>query len=136
MEYLSGLLSDKYSSSSQKAMPGSRIDSASGGNLASMSDSFAKLRQNPVFISTMDTLQKISNKNKLSMSQVAILYALNKKFLTSVVVSVSTIKELEENMNILNQGLKLNQEDVGLYYFQNYDLYIFNLFTLKDWRVK
>ncbi len=132
MEYLSGLLSDKYSSSSQKAMPGSRIDSASGGNLASMSDSFAKLRQNPVFISTMDTLQKISNKNKLSMSQVAILYALNKKFLTSVVVSVSTIKELEENMNILNQGLKLNQEDVGLYYFQNYDLYIFNLFTLKD----
>jgi aryl-alcohol dehydrogenase-like predicted oxidoreductase len=90
-----------------------------------MSDSFAKLRQNPVFISTMDTLQKISNKNKLSMSQVAILYALNKKFVTSVVVSVSTIKELEENMNTLNQGLKLNQEDVGLYYFQNYDLYIF-----------
>ena len=91
---------------------GSRIETASKENLAAMSISYEQLKENPLYERTLNCLRDIGQRSSLSVSQVAIMWALQKSFVTSVILSVSNIKELEEDMSILSGGLKLSQEDV------------------------
>lgn len=105
-----GFLTSNYSSTSQQAVEGSRIEAASGDkpNLAAMAEPFNEMIRNPVYGRVMDSCEKISQRTGLSISQVAILWCLQKGLVTSVVIGMSNLQELEENMKILSGELSLN----------------------------
>lgn len=92
---------------------GSRIEAASSDNLAAMSEPFEKLKSNPVFHSVLQACERIGKRQGLNVSQVALMWILHKKFVSSVVLSVSSVEELENSMDALNKGC-LNPEEVSL----------------------
>ena len=93
---------------------GSRIEAASAENLAAMSEPYEQFKSNPVFRCTLEVCQRIGQNKGLNVSQVALMWALQKKFVSSVVLSVSSVEELENCMDILNKDQLLNQEEVNL----------------------
>ncbi len=49
----------------------------------------------------------------MTASQVGLLWCLQQKFVTSVVIGVEDINELEENMAVINNNLELTNEEVN-----------------------
>lgn len=86
---------------------GSRIEAATRArvdnrlNLVAMAESYDSIRQNPVYFNVLNLCQQLSLKYKVSISQVAIQWILQKGVVTSVCVGVEDVKELEENMSCL-----------------------------------
>lgn len=76
-----------------------------------MCEPYEEFRKNPIYACTLDTCKRIAEKHSLNISQIAIMWALQKRFVTSVVLSVSNVDELQQNMDILNKGLVLEQEE-------------------------
>lgn len=91
----------------------SRIKAASEHpSLATMAESYEEMRKNPCFNNVLDCCQRISQKRNLSCAQVCILWALQKGFITSIVVGCNSIKELEEDMSCLTERYSLSQEEM------------------------
>jgi hypothetical protein len=72
------------------------------------------MMSHPRFGRVLSTCQQIARNRNLTTSQVAILWALQKGFVTSVVIGVDNIQELEENMKILTDDLYLTREEMLL----------------------
>ena len=118
-------------------MEGSRIEAASGEqpNLAAMAEPFENIVEDPSYNRLLNTCHKIAqDKSKyffvlikhfnlsqidyflfqkdLTASQIALLWCLQQNFVTSVVIGVEDINELEENMAVINNNLELTNEEV------------------------
>jgi aryl-alcohol dehydrogenase-like predicted oxidoreductase len=53
----------------------------------------------------------------LSPSQVALLWTLQQTFVTTVIVGVQSVKELEENMACINNDIKLTDDEVINFFY-------------------
>jgi len=105
-----GFLSNKFLQSKEPEQ-GSRIESASSDNLAAMAEPFEKLKTDPVFHCVLQACERIGKKQGLNVSQVALMWILQKKFVSSAVLSVSSVEELQNAMDTLNKGC-LDQEEI------------------------
>jgi aryl-alcohol dehydrogenase-like predicted oxidoreductase len=103
-------------------LPGSRIESANASNLAAMAESFQALRRNPVNMNTLNLVNMLSRKYKVSASQIAIQWLLQTGVVTSVCIGVQDAEELDQNMSCLLGEFILSQEDV---LFEQYNLCFF-----------
>lgn len=109
-----GLLTDEYTAQSEKPVEGSRIEAASRDkpNLAAMAVSFDEIKQNPIFSNVLNVCQAITNKKNLTTEQIALLWCLQKDFVTSCTLSVKDIHELEECMSVLSHEICLTNKDM------------------------
>jgi aryl-alcohol dehydrogenase-like predicted oxidoreductase len=109
-----GLITDKYVEQADRPVEGSRIEAASrkSPNLAAMAVPFDEIKHNPRFKQLMSTCQDIAKRRNLTVSQVAILWAMQRKFVTSVVVSVGSVDELEECMQMQNDDTWLTYDEM------------------------
>lgn len=99
---------------SQEKLPeSSRVRSATERpSLASMAESYEEIKKTSCYNDVLDCCQNIAKKRNLSCAQVCLLWALQKGFITSVIVSCSSVKEVEENWSCLKQDCYLSQEDM------------------------
>lgn len=109
-----GLLTEEYTANSEKPVEGSRIEAASQEkpNLAAMAVSFNEIKHNPIFSNVLDVCQSITNKKKFTTEQIALLWCLQKDFVTSCTLSVKDIQELEECMSVLSHDICLTNKDM------------------------
>lgn len=108
------MLTKQFSSSTEQAVEGTRIEAASEQpSLVSMAESFEEIRRNPCFNNVMECCERIGNNRKLSTSQIAILWCLQKGFITSIVVGCNDVQELEENMSCLTENLYLSEQEMS-----------------------
>lgn len=106
-----GVLTSKCSQG--KLPEGSRIKSATERpSLASMAESYEEIKKNPCYNDVLECCQNIAQKRNLSCAQVCILWALQKGFITSVVVGCNSVEELEENWSCLKEDCFLSQEEM------------------------
>lgn len=106
-------MTNQYTSSTTHPVEGSRIEAASQkSNLAAMAEPFEEMKRNPIYSSVLSACERIGNRKNLTTAQIAILWALQKGFVTSCVVSCNNVKELEENMSCLTGELSLLPEEV------------------------
>lgn len=91
----------------------SRIRAASEHpSLAVMAESYDEMKKNPSFNNVLNCCQSIAQKRNLSCAQVCILWALQKGFITSIVVGCNSVKELEEDMSCLTENCSLSQQEM------------------------
>lgn len=82
-------------------------------SLATMAESYEEMKKNPCFNDVLDCCQKIAQKRNLSSAQVCILWALQKGFITSIVIGCNSVKELEEDMSCLTENYSLSNEEMN-----------------------
>lgn len=109
-----GLLTDNYVEQVDRPVEGSRIEAASRDqpNLAAMAVPFEEIKNNPIFQKLMSNCQEIAQRRNLTVAQVALLWTMQRKFVTSVIVSVSSVDELEECMQIQNDDTWLSYDEM------------------------
>ena len=77
-----------------------------------MAQPFDQIRSSPLFDQILDCSECIAKKRNISVEQVAVMWVLQKQFVTSCVLSVSSVDELEEMFNIFEQNLSLSVLEV------------------------
>lgn len=78
-----------------------------------MAQPFDQIRSSPLFDQILDCSECIAKKRNISVEQVAVMWVLQKQFVTSCVLSVSSVDELEEMFNIFEQNLTLSVQEVN-----------------------
>lgn len=113
-------MTNQYTTSTNRPVEGSRIESASGEpNLAAMAEPFQEMKQNPIYNNVLNACERIGLRKNLTTAQIAILWSLQKGFVTSCVVGCNNVKELEENMSCLTGELVLSPDEVKLTIFKD-----------------
>lgn len=108
-----GFLTNDYSQESVEAKEGTRIEAATkGASLVSMAEPFEEMRANPIYENLLGICERIGRERSLSTSQIAILWALQRGFVTSCVVGVSNVQQLEESMACLTGDVLLTQQEL------------------------
>jgi hypothetical protein len=108
-----GFLTKDYTPESTEPAEGSRIQTASEmPNLVSMAEPFEEMRSNPIYEALLNVCQRIGRNRNLSTEQIAILWSLQRGFVTSCVLGVSSPKELDESMSMLSGDVLLTNEEL------------------------
>lgn len=109
----SGFLTNDYTPETNEPKEGTRIEAATTTpNLVSMAEPFDEMRANPIYENLLNVCERIGRERSLTTAQIAILWALQKGFVTSCVVGVSSVKELEESMWCLTGDVLLTQTEL------------------------
>ena len=107
-------MTKQFSSSTERPAEGTRIEAASEHpSLVTMAESFEEIKRNPCFNNVLECCERIGKNRNLSTSQIAILWCLQKGFITSIVVGCNNVQELEENMSCLTENLCLSDEEMS-----------------------
>lgn len=77
-----------------------------------MAEPFEEMRANPIYENLLGICERIGRERSLSTSQIAILWALQRGFVTSCVVGVSNVQQLEESMACLTGDVLLTQQEL------------------------
>lgn len=102
-----------YTQETTEPKEGTRIESATTTpSLVSMAEPFEEMRSNPIYENLLGVCERIGRERSLTTSQIAVLWALQKGFVTSCVVGVSSVKELEESMTCLTGETLLTQNEL------------------------
>lgn len=108
-----GFLTKQYNPESSEPVEGTRIQSATESpNLVSMAEPFEEMRSNPIYEALLNVCQRIGRARNLTTSQIALLWALQRGFVTSCVIGVSSAQELDENMSLLSGDVLLTCEEL------------------------
>lgn len=106
-------MSGQYTQETSEPKEGTRIEAATTTpNLISMAEPFEEMRSNPIYENLLGVCERIGKERSLTTSQIAILWALQKGFVTSCIVGVSNVKELEENMSCLSGEVLLTPDEM------------------------
>jgi hypothetical protein len=81
-------------------------------NLVSMAESFDEMHSNPIYETLLNVCQRIGRERQLTNSQIAMLWALQRGFVTSCVVGVSSPQELDECMQLLSGDVLLTPAEM------------------------
>lgn len=109
----SGFLTNDYSTDTTEPKEGTRIEAATTTpNLVSMAEPFDEMRSNPIYENLLGVCERIGRDRGLTTSQIAILWALQKGFVTSCVVGVTSVQQLEESMKCLTGETLLTQSEL------------------------
>jgi len=85
---------------------GSRLEAAVSGeipNLSGMAEPFDIMKMNPCFNQLHQTIQQIASSRNFSISDIALRWVLQQEFVSTVVIGVNNIQELEDNMRALTE---------------------------------
>lgn len=108
-----GFLTNQYTPETSEPQADSRIESATREpNLVAMAEPFEEMRANPIYAALLDVCERIGRERNLTTSQIAILWSLQRGFVTSCVVGVSSVRELDENMSCLSGEVVLTQREL------------------------
>lgn len=108
-----GFLTKQYTTESTEPVEGTRIQSASETpNLVSMAEPFEEMRSNPIYETLLNVCARIGRERQLNTAQIALLWALQKGFVTSCVLGVASTQELDESMALLSGDVLLSPDEL------------------------
>jgi len=87
------------------------IPSLANSNLSIVGEPFEIMKTNPCFKQLYSTIQSISSTHNISMLQIALRWVLQKEFVSTVVIGVNDVEELEESMRVLTE-FELTEEEM------------------------
>lgn len=102
----------QYSSIQIQPQEGTRLEATSGNvsNLSSMGEPFEIMKSNPAFRPLLNKIQEIAVRHNLPLESIALRWVLQKEFVSTVVLGVDTVEELECNMKVLTDFQLTEQE--------------------------
>lgn len=108
-----GFLTKLYNPESSEPIEGTRIQSATETpNLVSMAQPFEEMRSNPIYEALLNVCQRIGRARNLTNSQIALLWSLQRGFVTSCVIGISSTQELDESMSLLSGDVTLTCQEM------------------------
>jgi len=81
---------------------------------SAMGEPFEIMKKNPCYRTLYNSIQSIANSHNIAMSQIALRWVLQKEFVSTVVIGVDNVKELEECMRVLTDFQLTEQEMIQL----------------------
>jgi len=86
------------------------IDTTSS-NQQNLAEPFEQMRSNPCYKQLYNSMQRIASERNVSLSDIALKWVLEKEFVSTVVVGVRDINELEQAMSVLTD-FQLTQDEM------------------------